>query len=292
VGGAPQAGLRDPRMRRAGCTVLLAGLLAGCGPGAGSKDAGTTAGKLAAKVNGTEITMQQLGSSRSPGGPASPLQALDQVIDRELLVQRALEAKLERDPQVAQALEESRREVLAQAWLDRAAAARAKPSAEEVRAFYEENPALFAQRRIYKLRELTVTGEAALRDPLLSQIRAELSGARDLEDVAGWLRWRNLRVSAVTGTTQAAEHLPLGYLPQLARMKDGEFAVFPGGAGAAGSATVVQLVHAEDAPLAEREAASLIEQFLSGRKRLELAAAEVKRLRGAASIEYVGDFKR
>ncbi len=282
-------------MSRAGCMVLLAGLLAGCGPGAGSKDAATTAGKLAAKVNGTEITMQQLGSSRSTGGPASPRQALDQVIDRELLVQRALEAKLERDPQVAQALEEARRQVLAQAWLDRAAAARSAPSAEEVRAFYEENPALFAQRRIYKLRELTVSGAGAgeaLRAPLLEQLRAELTGARDLEDVAGWLKWRNLRVGAVTGTTQAAEHLPLGYLPQLARMKDGEFAVFPGGAGAASSATVVQLVHAQDAPLAEREAAPLIEKFLSGRKRLELAAAEVKRLRGAASIEYVGDFKR
>jgi EpsD family peptidyl-prolyl cis-trans isomerase len=269
------------------CTAVLLGLLAGCGAEAG-KDAATTAGKLVARVNGTEITMQQLGSSQ----PASPRQALDKVIDRELLVQQALAAKLDRDPQVARALEESRRQVLAQAWLEHAAAAKVKPSAEEVRAFYEENPALFAQRRIYKLRELTVTGEAALREPLLSQIRAELTGARDLDDIAAWLKWRNLKVSAVTATTQAAEHLPLGYLPQLARMKDGEFAVFPGGSNSAAAATVVQLVHAQDAPLVEREAVPLIEQFISGRKRLELAAAEVKRLRGAASIEYVGDFKR
>jgi hypothetical protein len=35
----------------------------------------------------------------------------------------------------------------------------------------------------------------------------------------------------------------------------------------------------------------LIEQFLSGRKRLELAAAEVRRLRDVARIEYVGEFK-
>ena len=39
-------------------------------------------------------------------------------------------------------------------------------------------------------------------------------------------------------------------------------------------------------------AAPLIEQFLAGRKRLETAAAEVKRLRELATIEYLGEFKR
>jgi len=39
----------------------------------------------------------------------------------------------------------------------------------------------------------------------------------------------------------------------------------------------VQLLHAEEAPLGEAQAAPLIERFLAGRKRLEIAAAEVKR---------------
>jgi EpsD family peptidyl-prolyl cis-trans isomerase len=264
-------------MRRLGWLVAL--LLAACGADPGKQT--NAAGKLVAKVNGTEITMQQVGAAtRTP----SPLQALDEVIDRELLVQKALAAKLDRDPRVLQSIEEARRRLLAQAWLERAAAERARASAEEVRAFYEENPALFAQRRLYKVREMTVAGAS----DRLEMLRSEISAARDLEEVAGWLKWRGLKVSAVTGTTQAAEHLPLGYLPQLARMKEGELAVFPSSLGA----TVIQLVHAQDAPLSEREAGPLIEQFLSGRKRLELAAAEVKRLRGAASIEYVGDFKR
>jgi peptidyl-prolyl cis-trans isomerase C len=51
-------------------------------------------------------------------------------------------------------------------------------------------------------------------------------------------------------------------------------------------------VHAEPAPLSEAQAAPLIEQFLAGRRRLEIAAAEVKRLREVASIEYLGEFKR
>lgn len=265
------------------CAAVLA--CAGCGAEQGKDAAG---GKLAARVNGTEITMLQVATARGQ----SPLQALDRVIDRELLVQQALAAKLEREPQVAQAIEDARRQVLAQAWLERAAAERARSTPEEVRAFYEENPALFAQRRIYKLRELTVAAGKERAEPLLPRIRAEIASARDLDEVAAWLKWRNLEVSAVTGTTQAAEHLPLGTLPQLARMKEGEMAVFAAGAGEPPGATVVQLVHAAQAPLSLEDAAPVIAKFLAGRKRLELAAAEARRLRGVASIEYVGDFKR
>ncbi len=256
--------------------LAFALLPAGCGLNASPR----SSGQLAAKVNGTEITLQQLAGARQ----GNPTQALDKIIDRELLVQKALEAKLDADPEVAQAIDGARRQLLAQAYLERTAAAKAKSSAEEVGAFYAENPALFAQRRIYRLREVSVAANA----DKLDLIRSELASARDLDEVAGWLKWRNLKVSPASTTTQPAEQLPLIYLPQLARMKEGDIAVFTTALGA----SVVQLVQAQEAPLTEAQAAPLIEQFLAGRKRLELAAAEVKRLRELASIEYVGDFKR
>jgi EpsD family peptidyl-prolyl cis-trans isomerase len=237
------------------------------------------AAQLAARVNGTEISIHQLRSA----APGSVAQALEKVIDRELLVQRALAAKLDRDPQVVQSIESARRQLLAQAYLERAASAAAGNSRDEVRAFYAENPALFAERRIYRLRELLVSAPAEMIDVL----RAEAAKARDLEEVAGWLRTRNAKYS-VDGLTQPAEQLPLSFLPQLARMKPGEIAVFATPLGA----SVIQLVHYEEAPLSEQQAAGLIEQFLVGRKRLETAAAEVKRLREVATIEYVGEFKR
>ena len=71
-------------------------------------------------------------------------------------------------------------------------------------------------------------------------------------------------------------------------MKPGEIAVFATPPGAA----AVQLVQAEPAPLNGAQAAPLIEEFLAGRRRLETAAAEVKRLREVATIEYLGEFKR
>jgi len=246
--------------------ILAVALLAGCQ----RADAGRSAATVLAKVNGTEISAQQVASA----------QALESVIDRELLVQKALASGLERDPDVAQSIDNARRQVLAQAYIDKFP--KAKPSAEEVRAFYAENPALFGARRIYRLQELVVSAPAELVDVL----RAEAARLQDMEQVAAWLRSRNARFSGAA-LTQAAEQLPLSQLPQLARMKAGEIAVFPAPLGA----SVVQLVHAEPAPLSEQQAAPLIEQFLAGRKRLELAAAEVRRLRESARIEYVGDFK-
>jgi len=216
--------------------------------------------QLAAKVNGTEISVHQVRTAGTAATPSSTAQALEKVIDRELLVQKALAAKLDRDPQVQQSIESARRQVLAQAWLEKSASAVAGSSRPgerdaEVRAFYAENPALFAERRIYRLRELMVSAPAEMMDVL----RAEAAKARDLDELAMWLRARGASYSA-DSVTQPAEQLPLSFLPRLAGMKPGEIAVFATPLGA----SVVQLVHAEDAPLTEQQAAPLIEQFLAG----------------------------
>jgi len=211
-----------------------------------------------ARVNGVEISARQLPNQ----------QALEKIIDRELLVQKAL----------AETIDNARRRLLAQAYVERRIAqmstGSAKPTRDEVRAFYNQNPALFAERRIYRIRELTITETAAAP--------ADLAEG-DLEQVVASLRSRGARFSLTT-QTQAAEELPLAYLPRLSRMKPGEVAVF--------GRTAIQLIHAEDAPLAPEQSYALIEQFLAGKKRMELAAAEVKKLREGARIEYVAQVKR
>ena len=252
--------------------MLLAAVPLGCERAEANRPA-----QLAAKVNGAEIVLHQ---AKPSGAPAA--QALETIIDRELLAQKALEAGLERDPAVVQSIEHARRQLLAQAWIERASGAALKPSAEEIRGFYRDNEALFARRRIYRLHELAVSAPAEM----IEVLRAEAARSTELEALAEWLRHRNTKFSEVH-LTQPAEQLPLRYLPQLARMTQGEIAVFASPLGA----TVVQLIHASDAPLTEQQAAPVIEQFLAGRKRLEVAAAEVRRLRDSARIEYVGEFR-
>jgi len=237
----------------------------------------TAAQRVAAKVNGSEIALEKAG----PLNRQAAAQALDRVIYRELLVQKAIAAKLDHDPEVARAIENSRRKILAQAYLDKLGPV--KVQADEVRAFYLDNPALFAQRRIYRVRQLEIPADVERVDLL----KAEVARAAELEDIVLWVTSRGLKYR-IASLTEPAEEVPLAQLPELARMREGEMAVFSSPAGT----SVVQLVHAKDAALSEQQAAPVIEQFLAGRRRLELAAAEVKRLREVASIEYVGEFKR
>ena len=216
--------------------LCLAAALPGCERAAAERGGA----QLAAKVNGAEISVRAL---RSAGAPSTN-QALEKVIERELLVQQALHAGLDREPTVKDAIDASRRQILADAWLDTVAAGKTV-SREEIRAFYAEHPELFAERRVYRVRETRLL---------------------------------------------PAERVPLAHLPRLARLGAGESVVFD--APADGGTLEVQVVQAEDAPLSETQATALIEQFLAGRKRLALAAAEVRRLREAATIEYAGEFKR
>ena len=87
--------------------------------------------------------------------------------------------------------------------------------------------------------------------------------------------------------SRGLRHLPIELLPRIAQMKDGQIALIPSVHGAA----VLQLIHSQPAPLTIEQATPMIEKFLANKKRVEVADAEVKRLRDRAKIEYVGDFE-
>jgi len=269
--------------------LLLSGLigvavaLSACGRADGQK----AVSQVAAKVNGGEITVHQISSviagNQIPSEQAkqAAAQTLERIIDQELLVQKALKDKLDRDPQVMQSIEDAKRQILARAYLERAAAGSSTQSWEEIRKFYQENPALFERRRIYRVHELVVVAPREKLDAL----KAATAGEKSLQDVTAWLKSQKL-VFQVAMSNRPAEQIPLEILPQVSEMREGQIAVIPTPRGA----SVVQLLQAQEASLSEQQATPIIEQYLQGRKRLAVAQAEVRRLREQARIEYVGEF--
>ena len=257
----------------------------------GKTDAQKAPGQIAAIVNGEEISVHRVNGAIARGNEIPPgeageageaaARALQQVIDQELLVQNALQAKLDRDPQVMRAIEDAKRQILARAYVDRVAAPAAAQSEDEIRTFYKENPALFERRRIYHLHELVV----AAPQEKLAALPAAATAAKSMDEVAGWLKSRELPFKVVTASNPA-ERIPLHILPRVLEMRDGQIAVFSTARGA----SVVQVLRAEEAALTGQQAAPVIEQFLLNRKRLELARAEVEKLRAQAKIEYVGEY--
>jgi len=267
-------------------SIAIAVAVASCG----KADVQTTSSQIAAKVNGDEISVHQINSEivRSKDKESAPEQAgqsaaqiLERIIDQELLVQQALQAKLDRDPQVMQAIESAKRQILAQAYIERAATAAAPERQEEITKFYAGNPVLFERRRIYRVHELVVIAP----QEKFGALQAVSAGAKSLNDVEAWLKSQKLPFQ-VAISNKPAEQIPMKILPQVYQMHDGQIAVFPTSRGA----SVLQLLQSTEAPMAEQQAAPIIERYLLNRKRLEAAQAAVRKLREKAKIEYVGEF--
>src|SRR5919202_3407561 len=125
-------------------SLLLVLALAAC-----SRPDPAASGRVAAKVNGTDISVQRFqmlftrASAQSAQKPAPKL-FMDALIDRELLAQKALDLKLDRDTGVAIALADAKANVLAQAYVEQAIGSTPEDSAA-VTAFYDENPQLFKE---------------------------------------------------------------------------------------------------------------------------------------------------
>lgn len=205
--------------------------------------------------------------------------ARDQITDQELLAQEALQARLDRDAQVSNAIESARRQILAQAYIERTVISAAQPSPEQISRFYEDNPALFGQRRIYRVRELVVFAAPGR----FGALRHAVARAKDLGEVVRWLDSRKIPFEAAA-STRAAEQIPMNILQRLVEMRDGQFSVFPTPHGA----SVVRLEQSAKAPLSEKQASPVIARYLLNRERLELAQTEVTKLRERALIAKEG----
>jgi EpsD family peptidyl-prolyl cis-trans isomerase len=281
-------GYSEPMAKRRLCLSVLIALvvtLSSCG----KADINKASGQIVAKVNGGEISVHQINSAMARGNEIPPdeakqvgAQTLERVIDQELVVQRALKDKLDRDPQVMRSIEDAKRQILARAYIERAFAASSTESREEIRKFYQENPALFERRRIYRVHELVVVVPREKLDAL----KAATAGAKSLQDITGWLKSQNLAFQ-VAISDRPAEQMPLNLLPQVFEMREGQIAVIPTPRGA----SVVQLLQTQEASLSEQQATPIIEQYLQSRKRFTVAQAEVRKLREQARIEYVSEFE-
>jgi EpsD family peptidyl-prolyl cis-trans isomerase len=269
--------------------TLLAAVAAVALAACGRDDASRPASQVAVKVNKEEITVHQLNNQlaqlrnlSADQQKQATRQVLERMIDQELLVQKALERKLDRDPRTMQAIESSRRQILAQAYLEQLAQQAGRPTPEEVKRFYAERPELFAERRIYRLQELAIPAREGLTVQALEET---VKRAKTLNDVVAWLKEKEIPFNA-NQTVKAAEQLPLEVLPRLAQLGVGQVMLMPAQQGF----LLVQVAAAERQPLDEKQAQPYIEQFLANQKRLALAQSEVKQLRDGAKIEYVGDF--
>jgi EpsD family peptidyl-prolyl cis-trans isomerase len=206
---------------------------------------------------------------------------LDQLIDEQIVAQKAVTAKLDKDPKVVAQLEAARRDILARRFVEAAADTVAKPPEDQVQKFYDGHPGMFAQRKIYTLQRLDVQAP----DERRTEIDAHVTSLKTLSDLTDWLKSQHLPYT-VKQEQDAAEQLTPAILDKLVVMKDGESMVIPSQSGV----SAVTLMSSVTAPKTLADARGPIEQFLSNQGKRDVVMNLQKTLREGVKIDYLGKY--
>lgn len=261
-------------------TVAL--LVVGCG----NKDPETQ--QVIASVDGADINMRQMGEMLSNSQGVTPenistvkLQILDTLVEQQLAVNLALSKKLDRKPEVLGAIEASRREILAQAVWDQIAADLPLVSEDDAKKYMADNPALFSERRIFSLQEITL--KKASVD--LNQIQTQVSSTKRLEDILAWLKDKKIEFDFGTAI-RPAEQVPSAQLSRFQGLKEGQIILVDD----ADVLTVTRLVSVRSQPIPSAKALPVAVTFLSRQRVLDAISRAKLDMRTNAKLTYLGEF--
>ena len=266
---------------RRGCVavmVVVAAGIAGCGDKKEQKS-----GQALVSVNGSEITMLQLNDEmqRANVAPAqqeaAKKQVLESLVERQLLQNAAQEEKLDRDPKVVQAMERAKSLVIAQAYMQKHVGQPARPTRPEMQTYFDQHPGFFSERKQFEMRQLIF----ATTD-LTPELNKFVDGAKTLDEVAEHLTGRNVKF-ARNQLARTSADLPPDLTTKLLAMPKGQLFIIREGP----RSVLSTITDIKDAPVTFDNVAPQIEQYLVNTKGKEAAAAELKRLRAAAKVEYL-----
>ncbi|MFJ5444668.1 EpsD family peptidyl-prolyl cis-trans isomerase [Methylobacillus methanolivorans] len=259
--------------------LIVATALIGCG----EKPSDAKVSQSLVRVNGKEITVHQLNNELARANiqpaqkEAATKQILSSLIDRQLLEDAALKAKLDRNPNVMQTIERAKSQIIAQAYLQSKVANIGKPEKSEIEAFYKKNPALFSERKLVEMEQLLIDSRY-----INDEFKSVLGGFKTLQEVALWLDSKGIQYDRGEVARSVAE-LPPQISERLKDARKGQLFVI----GMGPRTMLVLMDSIKDSPVSLADATTQIEQTLLNNKRKEIGELEIKRLREEAKIDYL-----
>jgi EpsD family peptidyl-prolyl cis-trans isomerase len=272
---------KNTTMRRTVLTATVVSsalLLAACN---GHKKDAT---QSAARVDGTEITVHQINYRLQRERGLRPEQqeeagrkVLEQLIDEQLIVEKAEKVKMDKEPAAQQALDASRREVLARAYVETSAQGAAAPTEAAMHTYFDGNDALFSHRRVFTLQEYL----AKVPEDKIPALRALVDAGKPAAEVEAWFKSNGAPFRGQQ-STHPSEQIPLNSLKALAAVQDGHGLV----AAAGNQVHVTYVTASTQAPVTFEKAKPAIGQFLAVESRRKVTEANLAALRSAGKIEY------
>lgn len=256
--------------------IVLAGLTA-CSKTHGSKPRS----QVVAQVNDQEITQTQLNQKlRTAQTAVTQRQAVDALIDEELLVQDALNNKLDRDPAVVQTIEHTRRQILARAYLDRMVFPKSPVTVTQLQDYYKKNPNLFENRKVFKLTVFTLPTV-----DMKESLQGDIDRANSADQVRVALEKQGIKFETQLRNS-SAEQLPTDLLPQFAASHPGDVLIAK---QKDGKTLFIVVNEIEASPLTFELAKPAIEEYLLTSRNARSLKEHLKHARAAAQISYSDD---
>ena len=273
----------------AGHTALLKNLLLGAliltiatGLSAcGNKE--KKSGQALVRVNGEEITILQINDElvragvRAEQQEIATKQLLESMIDRQLVLAEAVRNKIDRTPEVVQAIERAKAQIIAQAYLKNIVGKITKPSVSEINEYFKKHPEYFTERKQYDIQQLVIPTK-----DLSSELKAVIDAANSLDSVAAWMDSRTVKYARGKMSRNTSD-LPEPIAAKLKEMKKGQLFILNEG----DKSLLNFIADIKSSPLSAKVAEPQIEQYLINKKTKEAADAEFKHLRSSAKIEYL-----
>ena len=244
---------------------------------------------VAAKAGGDVIGEFELSRAVARLGPMSAAESaqargkvLEALIDQHLVSHAAQDAKLDKVPEVALAMQQAQRQVLVEAYMERLFKDVPQPAEGEIQDYYTRHPELFAQRKLYRVQEF----DLQLAPERSAEVEAQLKRSRSLPEFADWLKARGIAVKSGEAV-RPAEKIPATMLAQLVNMKDGQVVVVPMDES---RISVLQLLGSQAQPVSLEQARDAIGLLILSGKRKTLLDAELRKLRDSGKVEYASGF--
>jgi peptidyl-prolyl cis-trans isomerase C len=262
------------------CGILMVTIAAGLAA-CGSKD--KKASQSLARVDGVDITVLQLNDElqranvQADKQDAASEQLLESLIDRQLILEEAMRNKIDRTPQVVQAIERAKAQIIAQAYLQSVTAKVAKPTRAEIDDYFQKHPEFFSKRKQFILNQLTIP-EKNFSD----ELKLFIDTAKTQQEVADWMDRHSVQY-ARGQVIRSTMDLPAEAVTKLLELPKGQLFIVSEG----DNRVLNVIVAIKDSPVTASNVAPLIEKFLINEKMKEAARTEIAHLRSQAKIEYL-----
>ena len=239
-------------------------------------------GQVVAVVNGEEISLsdlnsevQQLNLPEGADKKAATAAALQQLIDRKLLVQRAKSRNLDKDPAYLRQQRRMNDELLIGLLGKQVSGTVPVPSQTAITKFIADNPGMFSQRTIYALDQI----QFAL--PADRTILKQLEPAKDMPAVMAVLDRLGIKYQHKDASFDSAQ-TPPELLTKVTSLPPGEPFVL----AASGRVIVSVITGKKLMPLGDADSRALANEAMRRKSMTELAQGQLKDARTGAKIEY------